>query len=281
MIASVFLCVRATDTTDFAEADYEFCGRGCRIQLRSDGRERVKEALVAVLAAALMPPQGDNHSQQPEASQTPALWLNPGEDQVTVGEAVEMLSQAVTAYHGQDDPTRVRAADDKPAGCQVDIDRTRMFARVVNALGTGGALEAAADAVLDIGPTQQTLTSVAQIPEGDLSSFLPEAMNYSPRDQHINVVVGQQKTMDDLKNAQHRNWLVRTLVSSKQEDTALLCVEHLGTQIPFVYEPVVLCIILRASYAERIISFLWQEVKNASFYLMRSSPNKRIWGAAG
>lgn len=212
--------------------------RVCRVQLQSDGRERVKEALVAVLTAALRPP----HNQAQDSSQPPAVseatqgvsvvtagWLNPGEEQVTVDEGAEMLREAIAVYHCQNEGA-LPGSDIIGAGRESGHD-IRTFAQIVNALGTGGALEAAADAILGIGPTQQTLAAVAQLPESELSPTSPEVLCAS--NQHATAtsatIIGQQKILGNGGSTEHRNWLIRALRCSQQQDAGVLCVEHLGT----------------------------------------------------
>ncbi len=212
--------------------------RLCRVQLQSDGRERVKEALVAVLTAALRPPhhQAQGYSHQPAvaeatqgASVSAAGWLNPGEEQVTVDESAEMLSEAIALYRTQTDSMQGRDT----IGLAREVDRrTLVFAQIVNAFGTGGALEAATDAILGIGPTQQTLAAVAQVPETELSHASADGLCTS--NQHATAtsrttIIGQQNTQGNAASVEHRKWFIRTLRCSQQRDVGVLCVEDLGT----------------------------------------------------
>ena len=105
-----------------------------------------------------------------------------------------------------------------------------MFSRIVNALGTGGALEAAADAILGIGPTQNTLAAVAQLPENDSVTALSDELDLQPTSTKPKII-GQQNTPKDVE---HRDWFTRTLWCPAQKDKALLCVEHLGMIMPVV-----------------------------------------------
>lgn len=206
------------------------------MQLQSDERERVKEALVAVLTAALRPSQAQpqDDSKQPGAvSAGGAGWLNPGEEQMTVDEGVEMLGGAITAYRSQNVDEHEPTGDNTAAADRsVGRGPIRMLARIVNAFGTCGALEAATDAILGIGPTQQTLAAVAQLPEHNCLSATSEDL-FAPDQQAstlTSTVIGQQKTLAEANRmGQRPNWLIRTLgCSQRQHGGALLCVEHLG-----------------------------------------------------
>eukprot|EP01043_Picozoa_sp_COSAG02_P011654 COSAG02_NODE_433_length_22435_cov_151.224078_9_plen_166_part_00 len=155
-------------------------------------------------------------------------WLNPGEEQVTVDESAEMLSEAIAQYHSQTDS--VLGRDTIRTVREVNRS-TLMFAQIVNAFGTGGALEAATDAILGIGPTQQTLATVAQVSETELSHAPADILCTS--NQHAKAtsrtVIGQQNTQGNAASVEHRNWFNRTLRCSQQRDVGVLCVEHLGT----------------------------------------------------
>lgn len=147
-------------------------------------------------------------------------------------EGVDMLGEAIAAYHSQNEDQHEPAGDNSAAGDRfVDQGPTRMLARIVNAFGTCGALEAATDAILGIGPTQQTLAAIAQLPESNGVSATSDDL-FAPDQQAStlsSLVIGQQKTLAEAaRMGQRPNWLIRTLGCSQQQRGALLCVEHLG-----------------------------------------------------
>ena len=127
------------------------------IALPTDRRERVKEALVALLATALLPSAQAGGGQEKVGGA--GGWLNPGEEQLTMDEAGELLRTAVAAYEP------ATPAPDVQTGGGADGSREAAgMARVLNAFATGAALEAAADAVLGVGPTAETVAAVTQLP---------------------------------------------------------------------------------------------------------------------
>jgi hypothetical protein len=122
---------------------------------------------------------------QPATTPSPcggdAWWLNPGEEAQTVEEALALVDDAACAYsqpgggagsrsagwENDDDesgaPREAEGGPPTPAACRRRGPRQLAIA-VLNAFGTGGALEAATDALLGIGPTPQTVAAIAELP---------------------------------------------------------------------------------------------------------------------
>ena len=202
------------------------------IALPTDRRERVKEALVALLATALLPSAQAGGGQEEVGGA--GGWLNPGEEQLTMDEAGELLRTAVAAY----DPATPQP-DAQQAGGGPDGSREAAgMARVLNAFGTGAALEAAADAVLGIGPTAETVAAVTQLPTAAVQALdRADASEAAAASGGASggVVVGQLEAAAAQAGEPADRWFVAPLPSAAPHlgagaDTATLRVEHLGGQ---------------------------------------------------
>ena len=202
------------------------------IALPTDRRERVKEALVALLATALLP-SAQAGGEQEEAGGAGG-WLNPGEEQLSMDEAGELLRTAVAAY----DPA-TPAPDAQSGGGEPDDGRAAVgMARVLNAFGTGAALEAAADAVLGIGPTAETVAAVTQLPTAAVQALdradACEAAAASGG-ASAGVVVGQLEAAAAQAGEPANRWFMAPVPSAAPHlgagnGAATLRAEHLGGQ---------------------------------------------------